>query len=88
RDANYESSVSIACRAKKVQVISYLESFWTLCPIKATLVFLTFATSQNREFCGRHNVRCWRILAMNVVWAFFGMPNRAWSMCEETTAYG
>lgn len=29
-----------------------------------------------------------RILAINVVAAFFGMPNRSWSMCEENTAYG
>ncbi|TWC78239.1 hypothetical protein FB593_11336 [Rhizobium sp. SJZ105] len=26
-------------------------------------------------------------LAINVVTAFFGKPNRAWSMCEENTAY-
>jgi hypothetical protein len=29
-------------------------------PIKATLVFLTFATSQNRRFCDAGNVSCWR----------------------------
>lgn len=27
------------------------------------------------------------ILAINVVSAFFGKPNRAWSMCEENTAF-
>lgn len=31
--------------------------------------------------------RLWRILAVNVVSAFFGKPNRAWSTCEENTAF-
>ncbi|MGO7136583.1 hypothetical protein AB9E06_37925, partial [Rhizobium leguminosarum] len=29
-------------------------------PSKATLVFLTFATSQTRRFCDAGNVCCWR----------------------------
>ncbi|WP_132958821.1 hypothetical protein [Rhizobium sp. BK251] len=29
-------------------------------PIKARIVFLTFATSQNKEFCDCRNVRYWR----------------------------
>lgn len=29
----------------------------------------------------------WRILAINVVSAFFGKPNRAWSTCDENTAF-
>ncbi len=32
-------------------------------PIKATLVFLAFATSQNRRFCDAGNVCCWRFPA-------------------------
>ncbi len=32
-------------------------------------------------------VRNWRILDINVVAAFFRMPDRAWSMCKENTAY-
>lgn len=31
--------------------------------------------------------RYWRILAIDVVVAFFGMPNRAWSKCEGNTAF-
>lgn len=36
----------------------------------------------------RCDVPSWRILAINVVAAFFGKPNQDWSMCEENTAYG
>jgi hypothetical protein len=35
-------------------------SFIAKFPIKATLVFLTFATWQNRRFCDAGNVCCWR----------------------------
>lgn len=35
----------------------------------------------------RCDVPSWRILAINVVAAFFGKPNQDWSMCEENTAY-
>jgi hypothetical protein len=35
---------------------------------------------------GTSNDCNWRILAINVVAAFLGKPNRPWSMCEENTA--
>jgi hypothetical protein len=46
-------------------------------PIKATLVLLTFATSQNREFCDASNISYWRTPSESAI------PNLA----EESLAF-
>lgn len=60
-----------------ILVVSFLV---TKLPIKATLVFLTSATAQNKEFHGDRNGRCWRFWAVAAIG-----PLRSWPSSQSAS---